>query len=180
MGLRFACAGLLMLAWLAGPSLAQTGSAELRGIVVLEFDLIEEHVNPLTRDVQKVRLRDARLQLERELEQRRLYRIIDPTPAEDLQRELRSQQQYMHRCDDCARQLGERVGADLVMQTWVQKVSELILNLNVQVYDVKAGKPILTKSVDMRGNDNVSWRRAVSFLVRDLAEKRERNPNYGL
>jgi hypothetical protein len=48
------------------------------------------------------------------------------------------------------------------------------------VYDVKAGRPILSKSVDMRGNDDVSWRRAVRFLVRDMAEKRERNPHYGL
>jgi hypothetical protein len=86
----------------------------------------------------------------------------------------------MHRCDDCAAQIGRLLGADLVMQTWVQKVSELILNLNVQIYDVQAQKVILSKSVDMRGNDDVSWTRAVRFLMRDFAEKRERNPGYGL
>jgi hypothetical protein len=180
MAFRLAGVGLLVLASLAGPVLADDGSARPRSIVVLDFDLIDEQDNPLTRDVQKVRLRDARLQLERELAQRELYRVLDPAPAADLQRALRAQQEYMHRCDDCARQIGERLGADLVMQTWVQKVSELILNLNVQVYDVQAARPILTKSVDMRGNDDVSWRRAVRFLVRDMAEKRERNPTYGL
>lgn len=155
-------------------------AAGLRSIVVLDFDLIDEQDNPLTRDVQQTRLRDARLQLQGELAQRGLYRVADAAPAADLQRRLRSQQAFMHRCDDCASQIGQLLGVDLVMQTWVQKVSELILNLNVQIYDVKAGKPVLTKSVDMRGNDDVSWTRAVRFLVRDMAEKRERNPNYGL
>lgn len=56
---------------------------------------------------------------------------------------------------------------------------ELILNLNVQIYDVKAQKVVFSKSVDMRGNNDVSWRRAVPYLVRDMAEKRERNPSYG-
>lgn len=33
---------------------------------------------------------------------------------------------------------------------WVQKVSELILNFNVRIFDVAAGKAIFSKSVDMR------------------------------
>ena len=65
------------------------------------------------------------------------------------------------------------------MATWVQKVSELILNLNVQIYDIKAQKVVFSKSVDMRGNEDQSWTRAVHYLVRDMAEKRERNPRYG-
>jgi hypothetical protein len=31
----------------------------------------------------------------------------------------------------------------------------------------------------LRGNDDESWRRALRYLVRDMAEKRERNPHYG-
>jgi hypothetical protein len=152
----------------------------LRTLVVLDFDLLDDHENPLTKAAQETRLHKARLQLQEELAGRELYRVLDPAPAEDLQRQLRAQQAYMHRCDDCAAQIGRLLGADLVMQTWVQKVSELILNLNVQIYDVQAQKVILSKSVDMRGNDDVSWTRAVRFLIRDFAEKRERNPRYGL
>ena len=61
----------------------------------------------------------------------------------------------------------------------MQKVSELILNFNVQIHDVPAGKVIFSKSVDMRGNEDESWRRAVRYLVRDMAEKRAVNPAYG-
>ena len=70
------------------------------------------------------------------------------------------------------------LGVDLVMATWVQKVSELILNLNVQILDVKTQKLVLVKSVDMRGNTDESWTRAVHYLVRDMAEKRALNPRY--
>jgi hypothetical protein len=75
--------------------------------------------------------------------------------------------------------VGRQLGVDLVMTPWVQKVSELILNVNVQIFDVPAGRIIFSKSVDMRGNDDESWRRAVRFLVRDMAEKRAIDPKYG-
>lgn len=161
---------------------AQTVSAKsgaARSIAVLDFELVDEHNNPLTKAAQEVRLRDATLQLRRELAQRRLYGLVDQTPSQALQNRLRSQQAYLYRCDDCAAQIGTMLGADLVMTPWVQKVSELILNLNVQIYDVKAGKLVFSKSVDMRGNTDQSWTRAVSYLVRDMTDKRERNPGYG-
>jgi len=163
----------------AASSRQDAPAEDLRSLVVLNFELVDEQNNPLTKAAQETRLRNAGLQLQRELAERKLYRVVDPARTEQLQRELRLQQEYLYRCDDCAAQVGRLAGVDLVMQTWVQKVSELILNLNVQIYDVAAGKVVFTKSVDMRGNDDVSWNRAVRFLVRDMAEKRERNSKYG-
>ena len=166
-----------------GPLRAQPTSAApprtLRSLAVLEFELVDDQNNPLTKAAQEVRLRNATLQLQRELAQRQLYRVVDPAPSQELQRKLRSQQEYLYRCDDCAEQVGQLLGVDLVMATWVQKVSELILNLNVQVLDVKTQAVVFSKSVDMRGNQDETWTRAVSYLVRDMAEKRERNPKYG-
>ena len=175
-----ACAVVFSVRWL--PARAQSGSASpssLRSLAVLDFELVDDQNNLLTKAAQEVRLRNATLQLQRELAERQLYRVVDPTPSQELQRVLRSQQEFLYRCDDCAEQVGRLLGVDLVMATWVQKVSELILNLNVQIYDVKAQKVVFSKSVDMRGNNDVSWRRAVPYLVRDMAEKRERNPSYG-
>lgn len=175
-----ACAVVFSVPWL--PVRAQPGSAaprSLRSLAVLDFELVDDQNNPLTKAVQEVRLRRATLQLQRELAERQLYRVVDPAPSQELQRVLRTQQEFLYRCDDCAEQVGRLLGVDLVMATWVQKVSELILNLNVQIYDVMAQKVVFSKSVDMRGNDDVSWSRAVPYLVRDMAEKRERNPRYG-
>jgi Protein of unknown function (DUF2380) len=153
--------------------------APLRSLAVLDFELVDDHNNPATKAAQERRLAAATLQLRDELTQRRLYRLVDLAPAQELLTRLRNQQEYMYRCDDCAAQVGQLLGVELVMGTWVQKVSELILNLNVQIVDVRKGEPMFAKSVDLRGNDDVSWTRAVRFLVRDMAEKRERNPRYG-
>ena len=146
--------------------------------MVLDFELVDDQNNPLTKAAQEVRLTNATQQLQRELAERKLYRIVELAPAQELLRKLRDQQEFMYRCDDCAEQVGRQLGVELVMATWVQKVSELILNLNVQILDVKAQKVMFSKSVDMRGNDDVSWTRAVRYLARDMAEKRERNPRY--
>ncbi len=143
---------------------------------MLDFELVDDQRNPVPRAEQEQRLRNATTQLRRELAERELYKVVELAPAAGLLDKLRSQQEYLHRCDDCAEQVGALLGADLVMATWVQKVSELILNVNVEIHDVKAHKVVLTKSVDMRGNRDESWTRAVSFLVRDIAERRERNP----
>ena len=156
---------------------AQAGA--LRSLTVLDFELVDDQNNPLTKAAQVLRLRNATVQLQRELAEQGLYRIVDPAPSQALLGRLREQQEFLYRCDDCAAQVGTLLGVELVMVTWVQKVSELILNLNVQILDVKTEQVVFTKSVDMRGNDDVSWMRAVRFLVRDMAEKRARNPRYG-
>jgi hypothetical protein len=161
----------------APPGVAAPGA--LRRLAVLDVELVDEQNNPLTKAAQELRLRNATLQLRQELAERHLYHLVDPASAQDLQARLRSQQEFLYRCDDCAGQIGAQLGVDLVMTPWVQKVSELILNLNVQIYDVGAARVVLSKSVDMRGNADESWIRAVRFLVRDMAEKRERNPGYG-
>ena len=111
---------------------------------------------------------------------RGLYRVVDFAPAQPLLERLQAQQEYMYRCPDCAIQIGKALGAELVMTTWVQKVSELILNINIEIYEVASERSLLSKSVDMRSNDDVSWERSVRFMLRDMAEKRERNPRYGM
>ena len=178
--------------WLLGTVLAASGlaaSAQVapgalptapKSVVVLDFELVDDHENPLTKAAQEVRLHRATAQLQRELAERGLYRVLDPAPSAALQQSLRQQQAFLYRCDDCAAQIGRLMQTDLVMVTWVQKVSELILNLNVQIFDTARQENVFSKSVDMRGNDDVSWSRAVTYLVRDMAEKRERNPRYGL
>lgn len=151
----------------------------LRSLAVLDVELIDDHATESTRAETEARLPRATAQLQQELAARHLYRVVDVAPARALEERLREQQEYLHRCADCAEQIGRLLGADLVMTAWVQKVSELILNFNVEVHEVATRRIALSKSVDMRGNRDESWTRAVSYLVRDMAEKREQNPGYG-
>lgn len=57
----------------------------------------------------------------------------------------------------------------------VQKVSNLILSMNVYVRDAHTGNLVAIMSVDFRGNTDESWSRAMSYLLRN----RLLAPNYG-
>lgn len=168
---------LLFAACLLPPAHAQ--AADAPALAVLDVELVDDHLNPATVADQQRRLAEAGEQLRRELAATGVYRVVELAPAAPLVERLRGQHEYLYRCDDCADQVGRALGTRLVMTAWVQKVSELILNVNLQVRDVDSGRRVLTKSADMRGNRDESWRRAVHFLVRDLAERRARDPAYG-
>ena len=163
----------------AGASAYAADVAALRTLTVLGVELQDDQENPLTKAAQEIRLRDTLVLLRNELTERNLYTLLDATPAQDVEQKLRSQHEFIYRCDHCAAEIGRTAKAELIMTPWVQKVSELILNFNVQIVDVRTEKVIFSKSVDMRGNTDQSWSRAVRYLVRDMAEKRALNPRYG-
>ena len=55
-------------------------------------------------------------------------------------------------CNGCERDFARRIGANWAAWGTVQKVSNLILNINVYVEDAEAGKMEFVRSVDIRGN----------------------------
>jgi hypothetical protein len=55
----------------------------------------------------------------------------------------------------------------------VQKVSNLILNINIEIKEVASGQTILNKSVDIRGNTDQSWSRGISYMVRGMVDKKQ-------
>lgn len=162
---------------LAAPFAARAQA--LPGLAVLPLDFVEDHPRPDEGGAQAKRLADAHAQLQRALAEAGLYRVVDLAPARDLVQSLRGRHAFLYNCSDCAQQIGRQLGTDLVMTAWVQKVSELILNLNVEVVDVARNRPVMTKSVDIRGNTDETWRRAVAYLVRGMADRRQRDPKYG-
>jgi hypothetical protein len=48
----------------------------------------------------------------------------------------------------------------------LQKVSNLILNINLYVCVVATRAPLVAMSVDIRGNTDESWSRGLEYLVR--------------
>ena len=47
----------------------------------------------------------------------------------------------------------------------MQKVSNLILNINVAIENVATGKTMARGSVDIRGNSDESWQRGLAYLL---------------
>jgi hypothetical protein len=70
-------------------------------------------------------------------------------------------------CGGCELKLAKQAGAQLSGVGWVQKVSELILNLNVQIRDVDTGALVAGGSVDIRGDTDESWSRGIAYLAQE-------------
>jgi hypothetical protein len=79
----------------------------------------------------------------------------------------RASAQDLQSCAGCEVDLAHEAGAEVTISGRVQKVSNLILNMNVIVRDVTSGRVIDAGSVDIRGNTSESWSRAVAYLVRN-------------
>jgi hypothetical protein len=69
-------------------------------------------------------------------------------------------------CNGCERGLAERARADWAAWGTVQKVSNLILNINLYMEDARTGTMEFVKSVDIRGNTDESWRHGLDYLLR--------------
>ena len=70
-------------------------------------------------------------------------------------------------CGGCEFGYGKELGADTVAWIVIQKVSDLILNINVYMADVGTGKLAFVHSVDIRGDTDESWTRGISYLVKN-------------
>lgn len=83
----------------------------------------------------------------------------------ELQRQIASGAEIRN-CNGCERDYAVRAGADWAAWSTVQKVSDLILNINVYMEDAHSGKMEFVKSVDIRGNTDESWRHGLDYLLR--------------
>jgi hypothetical protein len=68
-------------------------------------------------------------------------------------------------CGGCEAAFGKQLGADRVAWITVQKVSNLILNMNLYLADPATDKLTFVKSVDIRGNTDESWSRSLKYLL---------------
>lgn len=162
----------LLIVALAAIFAALPAHAEPKKIAVFNFDLIDDsqegEMNGVRAD-ETQRLILISEELRRLMKADGRYELVDMTPiAADIER-LRP----MYKCNSCEDALARKVGADYLMIGTVQKVSNLILNLNLFVRDVKAEKIIQGMSSDIRSNSDDSWMHGVRWVVKNqlLAEK---------
>jgi len=150
---------LLTAALVAGfitPAAAQT----LPEIAVFDFAL--NNTSPAAPTAEEL----ARLQrLDQQLKEglRSHYTIVDVAPVRDRLSRVDS----IRGCNGCELDLGRQLGAQQVAYGWVQKVSNLILNVNLVVEDAATGKTLHAESVDIRGNTDESWSRGLRYLLNE-------------
>jgi len=154
---------------LASPSGAAAGPPT---IAVLDFEIEDDTVaqgGVSDAGAQQRRLQMVTVATREELASGGAFEVIDDKPASDLIAHARALE-ALHACNGCEVDIGRALDADLVLVGWVQKVSNLILNINAGVRDVETGRVLLIRSVDMRGNTDASWERAARRLAQEIHE----------
>jgi hypothetical protein len=106
------------------------------------------------------------------LERDKIYTFVK---VPDGMREKIAGGQAIGECAGCEIDYGKELGVPVVMWGSVQKVSNLILNLNIYMADVEQRKMIFVKSVDMRGNTDETWEQAVNYMVKRYVLKSPQN-----
>jgi hypothetical protein len=114
-------------------------------------------------DADKARLKPLSDQLRSLLEESARYAIVSTDPV----REDVAKGSNLRRCNGCAEEYAKKLGADVAITGEIQKVSNLILNINVYVKDLRSGKPEQAYSVDIRGDNDVSFDRGIKYLVKN-------------
>lgn len=141
----------------------------------MEFELIDDmrdYEHAEVRDAQDARIALISDALRRELGQRAMYRIVDDRAAARLISDFRARQE-LRDCNGCAIEIGKALATDVIIIGWVQKVSNLILNINIEAKEVSSGRTLYVKSVDLRGNTDKSWLRGIHFIVDSIAEEKQ-------
>ena len=149
-----------MRGWLA-LMLLLSGSPALGAerVASFGFELVNTSLEPTRPD--ETKRMEALDQGLREAFASRGYELVDMAPVG----QARSQIASLRDCVPCELDLAKQLGADLAVQGWVQKVSNLILNLNIELHEVASGKLLRAGSVDIRGNTDDSWGHGLRWLV---------------
>jgi hypothetical protein len=116
------------------------------------------------------RLQEVTDQLRKALADTGKFAVLDIAPVN-----VAAHASNLQACGGCDVQYAHQLGADLAITGVVQKVSALILNMNIYLRDANTGQLIKAMSADFRSNTDESWSRTMSYLLRN----RLLAPNYG-
>lgn len=170
------CVAFAVLFCLTAPATAREVDTPAPKIAaVMEFELIDDmrdYERPEVKAAQDLRIGLISDALRRELLQRGMYRLADNNAAAELISNLKARQE-LRDCNGCEIDIGRALGADVIIIGWVQKVSNLILNINIEVREVTSGRMLYVKSVDLRSNSDNSWLRGIRYMVDSIEEKKQ-------
>ena len=134
-------------------------------VAFLGVQFLNDHeADEPTRAAERARLGSVAALFKQKLESSGRYAFIPlpPETAANLEKGA-----VIGSCGGCEYGYGAEAHAELVAWVVVQKVSNLILNINVYMGDVADKKPSFARSVDIRGNTDESWTRGMNYLVKN-------------
>lgn len=155
---------MIRSATLAAVLLAAGGPASAAPEKAAVFDFQFSNLSPVPSDAaDTARLKRVSAELRDLLQRRGLFTVVSTDPV----RNEVAKSADLRRCNGCAEDLARKLGADVAITGEVQKVSNLILNLNVYVKQLAGNVPEKAYSVDLRGDTDESFDRGIRFLVQN-------------
>jgi len=152
----FAASLLLML--------AQASAAETIRVAVFDFELIDTSLEGEmlgANAAEQARLALLAPRLRDWFETSGAFEVVNIAPVA-----AQAKASNLEACGGCVSKFASTLGADLAVTGTVQKVSNLILNVNIYLTDVKSKKAIAAMSTDIRSNSAKSWLRGLDWLLR--------------
>lgn len=134
-------------------------AADPPGLAVFDFTLIDTSPAP-TSPAELARVHALDAQLRSALAAR--FKVIDAAGLQARQNTV-----SIRGCNGCELDMARELGAEQVAYGWVQKVSNLILNINLVIEDTATGRTLRADSVDIRGNTDESWSRGLRYLLNE-------------
>ena len=161
-------AAVLMLGSLAiGDGTADAGAPPdpVKSVALLNVQFINDHADlEPTTGAERARLTSIASLFKAKLEASGRYKVV--SVPDDVAAKIAAGSE-LGACGGCEVNYGKQLGADYAAWIVVQKVSDLILNMNVYMADVAAKKLVFVHSVDIRGNTNESWTRGLTYLLKN-------------
>lgn len=137
----------------------------VKSVALLNVQFINDHADlEPTTSAERARLGSIASLFKAKLEASGRYRVVS-VPA-DVAAKIAAGPE-IGACGGCEFDYGKQLGADYAAWIVVQKVSDLILNMNVYMADVAARKLVFVHSVDIRGNTNEFWTRGLTYLLKN-------------
>jgi Protein of unknown function (DUF2380) len=148
-----------------GSNSALAASDQVKTVALLGAQFLNDHedLEPTT-EAERARLASIKELFKSELEASGRYKFV-PVPAAAAAKIAAGPQ--IGNCGGCEFDYAKQLGAEFAAWIVVQKVSDLILNINVYMADVAARKLAFVHSVDIRDNTDESWARGMTYLVKN-------------
>jgi hypothetical protein len=166
MSYRLMLAPLVLALLAAAPVFAAASPRAADTVVVFPFELLDSSQEG--EFVPKVRPEETkRLALLTDDLARRLTETghFDLVPVGELAGAIKDAAP-LHKCNGCEVDLAKKSGAKYAMLGLVQKFSDTLLSVSIQVVDAQSGG-IKSFSAGVQGNTDEAWLRGVSYLVRN-------------
>lgn len=136
---------------------------------LFDFELIDTSLDGEmlgTTDAEKSRLAQLAPRLKALLAELGKFEFVDMEPVAE-----QAKNSNLQSCGFCDAMMARKLGADFAITGTVQKVSNLILNINIYVRDAQTNALVKGGSVDIRGNTDDSWFRGLRYLVKNRIYK---------